>query len=69
MQQGCVALPYGLSRNPPFCNLWQRAFFQGGLLGTESDFGVAVRGLETRMPQPCADHVDLDSSFEKMYGG
>lgn len=69
MQQGCVALPYGLSRNPLFSNLWHAAFFQGGLLRAEGDLGVAVRGLQTYMPQSCADHVNLDSGFEKMYGG
>jgi transposase len=39
------------------------------LLGAQGKFGVAVRGLQTHVPQPGPDHVDLDARLEKMDRG
>ena len=44
VQQGGIGLPKGFPRNPLVCGTRHYALLQSGLLGTESDLGVAIGG-------------------------
>ena len=58
-----------VSADSLFSDFRHAALFEGGLLHSEGDLGVAVRGLQTRVPQPCADYVYLHAGFEEVHGG
>src|SRR5437868_440307 len=69
VQQGGIGLPARFSRNPLVCGVRHYALFQSGLLGTESNLGVAIGGFQACVAEPSANDVHLDTSFEKMHGG
>src|SRR5450432_185711 len=42
---------------------WRSALAKGSLLGADVDVRVAIRRREVDVPEPAADHVDLDAGL------
>jgi hypothetical protein len=69
VQQGAVSLPSGFPRSPLVCGARNCTLFQSGLLGAESNLGVAIGGFQACVAEPGANDIHLDAGFEKVHGG
>ena len=69
VQQCSVGLTKRFLWNPLIRSGRQKALFQSGLLGSESDFGIPTGCLQACVAKPGANDIHLDNGFQKVHGG
>lgn len=61
-------MPSRFPQNPLFPVGWRGTLFQGGLLGTDGDLGVAIGRFQAGVSEPGTDHIHFDSGLEQVNG-
>jgi hypothetical protein len=67
VQERGVGLPHSLS-GCALVNAVRCAQLHGFRLHAHRDLGVTVGRVETDVPEPAADDVDIDTGLKKMHG-